>query len=701
MKPTKHFCCTICQRGFTRIDHLKRHHLRHSGLKPYSCVFCSESFARWCVSDRPVHFQVFVDDDMSSDNLRDHYADCAKRGDREIPETGQRGRRRHACQSCTSMKLRCDGQTPCGSCVKRNLECNKERKNPTASPGADSDAPSTKHEDYDRRSDRGSIKFLLNGGTDSFTEDFLLPPRSDRSRGLEYHHQKEEAESSMLAFEPKGVTTNFAPAFVELDPNSLSFFQDTFLDFFNGPFGEMHKSMVDPYAGGMMDYPPVIPGQDPNLAFTGQQPLEPERPYTTALIQAILSRAWSVPLDAKIHEEISTNLTFLLTTARIQKFIALYFKYWHANCTIIHMPSFDPNTVALPLLTSVVFMGAMYTKDERELYAAKRLLDFAELYVFSSDIFSCEYEMAATICGGRNAENESHDWLQFQNFQAGFLMVVVQYWAGGPVSSSRAMENRFGEVIKVARRIGLVRYRHTPEDGIDETIWIQNESRIRNMNIVSTLDNAFSFYQNYPCRLSHTEYQWEFPCLDSVFASEHPFAEPNFQVSRGMAIRDAFDELFDEPNGRTEPTSSPATTAIARLTVLDMFVLIHLLYAFINTHMTSLAPLMRSTQNLVHKQSVSVSSLGKRRQSAVQEDSTLIPIRVALARWRDQWLTLRNTVTSREWASMGFYKNGYNFWLVSQLLITKKESVDVVMKMEVRCEDKLEKLKVLLKDEND
>jgi hypothetical protein len=50
---------------------------------------------------------------------------------------------------------------------------------------------------------------------------------------------------------------------------------------------------------------------------------------------------------------------------------------------------------------------------------------------------------------------------------------------------------------------------------------------------------------------------------------------------------------------------------------------------------------------------------------------------------------------------MGFFKNGYNFWLVSHLLTTKKESVDVVMKMEVRCEDKLEKLKVLLKDEND
>lgn len=42
MKPasSKHFCCTICQRGFTRIDHLKRHHLRRtlfpSGVFPQS-----------------------------------------------------------------------------------------------------------------------------------------------------------------------------------------------------------------------------------------------------------------------------------------------------------------------------------------------------------------------------------------------------------------------------------------------------------------------------------------------------------------------------------------------------------------------------------------------------------------------------------------------------------------------------------------
>jgi hypothetical protein len=92
-------------------------------------------------------------------------------------------------------------------------------------------------------------------------------------------------------------------------------------------------------------------------------------------------------------------------------------------------------------------------------------------------------------------------------------------------------------------------------------------------------------------------------------------------------------------------------------------------------------------------------SEGNSNQSMIPEDSILNSIRTALTRWRDYWVALRSQVSSDEWASMGFYKNGYNFWLVSQLLITKKDAVDVIMQMEVHCEDKLEKLKVLLQDE--
>lgn len=309
---------------------------------------------------------------------------------------------------------------------------------------------------YRQPSDRGSIKFLLNGGTDSFTEGFRLPPRNDRERGMAYHNQTalEEANTNGEIYPPfdmQGDRADFSPDFMESDPANLQFFQDTFLDFFNGPFGDGQKSVESPFAGQVAYPAGFAPGQDGNLALPAEQGIfEPERPFAMALIQSILARAWTVPLDPKAQEEISTNLSFLLTTTRIRKFVSLYFKYWQPSCAMIHIPTFDLETIALPLLAAVTFFGAMYSADQREAYVAKRLLDFAELFIFSSHIYSPETEVASIFTGIRSAEDEATDWMKFQNFQAGFIITVVQYWAGSRSSKNRAMENRFSEVVKVS-----------------------------------------------------------------------------------------------------------------------------------------------------------------------------------------------------------------------------------------------------------
>jgi hypothetical protein len=263
------------------------------------------------------------------------------------------------------------------------------------------------------------------------------------------HNQKslEEEDSSMMGYSAK---EDYAPAFVESDPAALSFFQDTFLDFFNGPFGDPHKSLNDPYTAGMTYKSMASSTQGPDPRLTGQQPsFENEGLFATAMIQAILSRVWSVHLDAKAQEEISADLSFLLAPARMRKFMSLYFKYWQPNCPMIHVPSFDPRTVSLSLLTSVCFTGAMYSENKKELSIAKRLVDFAELFVFSNGIFSCENEITSVFYGTRNVDDEPSCWVQFQNLQAAFLMVICQYWSGSLTSRNRAMENRFGEVIKV------------------------------------------------------------------------------------------------------------------------------------------------------------------------------------------------------------------------------------------------------------
>lgn len=351
------------------------------------------------------------------------------------------------------MKLRCDGSNPCGSCQKRNVECVKgQGPGPQKSPLSDSQSTSTAHSAlaprniYEPSSDRGSIKFLLNGGTDSFTEHFHLPPHTDRARGLEYHNQKgfEEAEMSILGYPERSNQPDYAPTFVGSDPAALSFFQDTFINFFQGPFplGEPPRTMEEHYRS---ETP-----YDPRMS-QGQLSHEPEKPFAMALVQAILSKAWTVPLEPKIQEEISMNIHFLLTTSRIRKFVSLYSKFWHPNCPLVHIASFDPEIASLPLLASIVFMGAIYSDDMGESRIAKGVLDFAELFVFSSKVFASEHEIGASFRTEHCMGDELNELVQLQDLQAGYIMTVTQYWAGSRVSRNRAMETRFNQVVNVSR----------------------------------------------------------------------------------------------------------------------------------------------------------------------------------------------------------------------------------------------------------
>ena len=309
---------------------------------------------------------------------------------------------------------------------------------------------------YAQSSERGSIKFLLNSGTDSFTEQMHLPPRSDRALGVVYHNQvgSKEESGAALPYDVQGVQgtrQDYTTSSIDSDPASLQFFKDNFLDCFGGPFGDGQRPVENLYTGQCFYRPSLESELDPDLSLPPERPIfEPERPFATALLQSILARAWTIPLDVQLQGELSASLSFLLTTTRIRKFILMYFKYWQPSCALIHAPSFDPETAPLPLLAAVVFMGAMYSTDQKEEYLAKRVLDFAELFIFSSPIFSHENEVVTVFCGNWGAPNEdTDDWTKFQHFQAGFIMLATQYWAGSQASRNRAMESRFSDILKV------------------------------------------------------------------------------------------------------------------------------------------------------------------------------------------------------------------------------------------------------------
>lgn len=94
------------------------------------------------------------------------------------------------------------------------------------------------------------------------------------------------------------------------------------------------------------------------------------------------------------------------------------------------------------------------------------------------------------------------------------------------------------------------------------------------------MDCAFSFFQNYPCRLSYIELECELPCEESIFNSPHPFSEPHFRFSRDVIVREAFRDLFEENPSvggslKYPPSHAPSLTNPMQFTVLDMFIMIH------------------------------------------------------------------------------------------------------------------------------
>ena len=93
------------------------------------------------------------------------------------------------------------------------------------------------------------------------------------------------------------------------------------------------------------------------------------------------------------------------------------------------------------------------------------------------------------------------------------------------------------------------------------------------MNIMTLLDCAFSFFANFPCRLSVSEMKFDLPCEEQIFASCHPFAELNFTPSRRLTTYEAFQSMFG-PKANLVPGQERKSNPLG-LNPMDMFILIH------------------------------------------------------------------------------------------------------------------------------
>lgn len=68
-----------------------------------------------------------TDFDLFRDVLRRHYINCPSRGPQPIPGRLKKGKKTRACDSCARLKLGCDLDCPCETCLSYGLECTYTR----------------------------------------------------------------------------------------------------------------------------------------------------------------------------------------------------------------------------------------------------------------------------------------------------------------------------------------------------------------------------------------------------------------------------------------------------------------------------------------------------------------------------------------------------------------------------------------------
>ncbi|ESZ95330.1 hypothetical protein SBOR_4264 [Sclerotinia borealis F-4128] len=621
--------CNQCGKKFQRKAHLLRHQQQHSGVRPYSCIFCFKTFKR-------------------SDVLRDHFSRCELRGSAAIPDSLERGRKRHACDECSRLKVKCDNEVPCRKCKEFGRCCVKTRSSNSASstkasaspempPPLSLTPPSTTPEPP---SDRNSISFLLNfPNVAEFMREFpKVSTVSPENRVAE--HASLFPQSIIQPWVGEDLRSqnvaNFGySASMEIDPN-VAFLQ-------NLEFETFERLTLE------CQFPADLwPG--PDDMFLNRNVLE-QRAFD---IQKKLGYAASSQAGVNAPSKEIIEAIELITPITIAAYIKLYFKHWHHHAPMVHEATLNPCTAALPLVLSVMSLGAMYSKHADEVAKIKLLLDTIETYIYSIIGFSDEYDLPSKTYAERNV-NSSQEWLQYQleEFQGAYLIVVVQYWIGNEIARTRVRQQRFARLISIYRSLELNVVQHSPgvviKDQYSFRDWIRTESYIRTASVMMMLDNAFAIFNNLTPRLQWAEIDLAFPGNDEYFkaATYDDLGNHSGFPIPTIKIKDAFLLLFS-PMETADKDLMPLCNR--NITALDMQMLIHILYVHI-WNSTFCNP-------LVQLPTTSIFSL-------------VAPFKLALRNWKLVWDEIKSASDADEWMNLGFERTAetYYFAVISILRI--------------------------------
>ncbi|KAJ5047458.1 uncharacterized protein L3040_003285 [Drepanopeziza brunnea f. sp. 'multigermtubi'] len=614
--------CNQCGKRFQRRAHLLRHQQQHSGDRPYSCKFCAKTFKR-------------------SDVLRDHFSRCDRRGTAAIPNSLERGRKRHACDECSRLKVKCDNNVPCRKCTEFGRICTKSRN---AVSGAASSPEQTRVQSPLSRStpelssDRNSIGFLLNCPSD---KDFIREfPQSTAQSPMVNPVQLARVMSMDGNSQSSGgvaIPENIYQAY-QGQTDQLEVFLDR-LEFQNFQQQTNHWEM---------------PSEDDMLLWSGANVMLPDHRGLAQRafdIRQKLNYAAAAQNPPFLPSEQVVEAIEMVTAENITTYVRLYFRHWHKHAPMVHRATFNPCTAALPLVISVMSIGAMYSPKPDDVARLKSLLDTMECYIYSIPGVGDEYELPGRsyVKLGEIASPGLQQY-QLEEVQGAYLIIVLQYWTGNPTARIRVRQQRFPRVVQIFHHLEVLTMQHSPTDEIKDQAsfgaWIRKESFIRTGTIAVMLDHAFGIFNNVsPC------FQWAE--LDLPFPSDERFFElssfeemvaKSAEIPRyGIKLKDAFLVLFSPEGAESE------LNALRNLKFGDAQMLMHFLYFHIwsSTFNNPLASLPRT--NI---------------------PALTAPYHLALRNWRTLWNEIKGAVDEEEWSKLGFQRTAESYYYAVKSILS-------------------------------
>ncbi|KAL4960076.1 uncharacterized protein BDV14DRAFT_211935 [Aspergillus stella-maris] len=456
--------CHLCAKRYKRKEHLQRHSSSHTSDRPHRCPACDTTFQR-------------------TDVLKRHIRTCPGRD----PGYSFRSWRQRSCARCIRLKKACSSAQPCQRCLSQGLECQYSVATTTT-------AAARKQSQYDPSTPELHHTGNMDFDFASFDHGLLdLPSPSDAPFVAANFDYSSLSWQEFLAMTAEGEPLRTLPM---MDTNCIQSLR--FLDRFTSKTGFVASfDCGTEYQRARVLLPAAVPSSISWL----NNPLSLKTHHIMLLVKEVVTikpRNSAVSLDwSPVLEQMCLEF---FSPSNLQRYLDLYWAFWHPNVNIVHRPSFNAVQAKPAVLATMAVIGACVSPDLVDNDNAQVWFNCVEELVFIDEDFNSNFSFSS------GSGNFGAYRSKIQALQAAYMVCLYQTWEGDDASKRRVRRNRFATLVSTARDIGMPMARHAnySQQSRCEFDWMRFavcEEFVRLLTWTFLLDTAFTIFNNLPPRM--------------------------------------------------------------------------------------------------------------------------------------------------------------------------------------------------------